>query len=68
MTDTKLAEVQSKLLELLYEGADVRTIREALAGYPELEVWLEWLDPAGVETASTLVKEWGRRTGSPTDA
>jgi len=62
MDERALGEVQAKLMALLAEGADVATIREALAGYPELRVWLEWLDPRGVETAGVLVKKWGRRT------
>ena len=62
LSEAALAEVQAKLMNLLAEGADVATIRKALAGYPELAVWLEWLDPRAVETAGVLVKKWGRRT------
>jgi len=61
MDEAALAEVQAKLMTLLSEGAGVEAIREALGGHPELRVWLEWLDPRGVETASVLVKKWGKR-------
>ena len=65
MDERALGEAQAKLMALLAEGADVAAIRAALSGYPELAVWLEWLDERGVETAGVLVKKWGRRSERP---